>query len=183
MRTLLMRWSETWRETTSPAERARKKLLRDPASCMRSFEGKPYNWNNALRCNGLGVYFMPDIWVRAGGQQLGYIQQISSPDEGRTIIIGHFGVGVEFVGKGVSHAIVQELRNCLISHLGTEIVRFEERHREFQDANYERFFRTIGAANLNPQKPRVWTWAIRKDYGYSREFREWGPFGLHGDVW
>jgi hypothetical protein len=159
MPTLLSQLGLKRGEMAPTVERASAIYIANPANYLCLYNYTPHDW--VLHSNGLGAHFMENIWVYVEGCQLGYVQGISSWDGGRTIVIGHFAVAVDFMGTGVSHALIQELRTRLIQRLNTKVVRFEEQHSKFESMNYERFFRRIGAINLTREKSHHWVWHLR----------------------
>lgn len=102
-----------------------------------------------------------DLYVRINGSlPMAYVHGWSLSPDSKSVLVGHFAVEKDFVGKGFGEAFARGFASALRQEFGTEQIVFSERN---YSAAHEKLFRRLGA---RPQERREypgcpdWVWAI-----------------------
>jgi hypothetical protein len=114
-----------------------------------------------------GIQTLDNADVLVAGRVLAHIQNVQISDG--TAIVGHFAVAdKKLEGHGIGRALAYCMARMLISHHGVHSIIFEENSTRFKEAEYARFFKSLGAHQLEKRplidradRPRF-EWKIRE---------------------
>lgn len=106
-----------------------------------------------------GLVTMSDIYVRHGGYNMGYIQDISVDTENKKLYIGHLATETDYQGLGIASAMVFGLVDFIRKDFEIEEIHFCERSEQVD--KYAKFFEKFGAVSAKDKfNIEKWVWKI-----------------------